>query len=120
MNISRIDQLLNETGSKIHDGYIDVIKGCLYGKPKQGCNAFEYSCIVASSQMFPFELREFARVISKPTNEELKVTVSKMLTDNDFCLVVKAYFEQDECEYEDLKSVLYPLSTVIERYHQKK
>lgn len=75
---------------------------------------------VASSQIFPFELREFARVVLRPTNEELKSTVSRMLTEGDFCVAVKKYFEKDQCEYEDLKMVLHPISAVIERYHSKK
>jgi len=120
MNISRIDQLISEADAKIYEGYIEVIRGCLYGKPKQGYSAFEFSCVVASSRIFPYELREFARVISKPSNENLKSTVSKMLSNEDFCTQVKDYFEGEPSVYEDLKSVLYPLSSVISGYQEKK
>ena len=120
MNGSRIDQLISEADAKIYEGYIDVIRGCLYGKPKQGYSAFEFSCVVASSQIFPYELREFARVISNPSNENLKSTVSRMIHNEDFCTQVKKYFEADPCEYENLKSVLYPLSNVIGGYQKKK
>ena len=120
MEISRIDQLLSEAGMKIYDGYIDIIRGCLYGRLEQGYSAFEYSCIVASSRIFPLELKEFARAVSRPTNEKLRSTVSRMLNDGDFCMAVKKYFEKDQCEYDDLKMVLHPISTVIERYLSKK
>jgi hypothetical protein len=119
MNTARLDQLINATDTQIYSGYIDVIKSCLYGKPKQGYSAFEFSCMVAVSQMFPYELRKFARIISNPSNESLKSTVSKMINNEDFCFQIKDYFEAEACEYEDLKSFLYPLATVIGSYQKK-
>ena len=116
MNMSRIDQLISNTDANIYEGYVDVIKGCLYGKPEQDYSAFEYSCLIAASKIFPYELREFARIISNPSNENLKSTVSKMIHDEDFCNQVKEYFEKESCEYDVLKKVLHPLSTVIGLY----
>jgi hypothetical protein len=120
MKTSRIDELIMTADSQIYEGYVDVLKGCLYGKPEHDYSAFEYSCAVASSRKFPYELREFARIISNPSNENLKSTVSRMIHNEDFCSQVKKYFETEPCEYEDLKSVLYPLANVIWGYQKKK